>query len=66
MITENTLPRFFAKEIKCGFCGNTFSKMIPNTYKKNEMGDVLRVWDCPVCPGSYLENVSELLRMGLW
>lgn len=64
--TEETLKRFYAKEIKCLFCGSMISKKrSPNRYKKNEMGDILRIWNCLMCPAYYSENVTELQKRGM-
>lgn len=64
--TENTLQRFYATQIQC-FCGDFIDKQqIPCTYDKDREGNILREWKCPHCKGgSYVENVSKLIELGL-
>jgi len=70
-LTENTLPRYYAKEIECIWCGCIINKKeVPHYFKTIGNGDLLRVWNCPNCHngvngGFYSENITKLRELGI-
>lgn len=63
--TEETLKRFYAKEIRCPFCGCMISKKEMPYYYKNDKEDIIRKWNCSVCSAYYSENITELQKRGI-